>query len=96
LASVTSIANEPSRTFESRAADWSSDALTGATTNAVASPVSPPELRVTDAERPEGDVTVTVVLEPLVASGWTTGVAIVQVILVSSRTRGSSNGGGSS
>ena len=79
LESVTSIANEPTRTFESRAADWSSDALTGATTKVVASP----ELRVTDAELPEGDVTVTVVLEPLVASGWTTGVAIVKVIPVS-------------
>ena len=92
LASVTSIANEPTRTFESRAAELKTDALTGATTKVVASS----ELRVTDAERPEGDVTVTVVLEPLVASGWTTGVAIVQVIPVSSRTRGSSNGGGSS
>ena len=76
LVNVTSIANEPSRTFESRAADWSTDALAGPTTNAVASPVLPlpaaPELRVTDAERPDSDVTTTVVLEPLVASDWST------------------------
>jgi len=77
LVSVTSIANEPNRTFESCAADWSTDALAGPMTNAAASPVLPlaaaaPELRVTDAERPDSDVTTTVVLEPLVASGCIT------------------------
>jgi len=76
LVSVTSIANEPSRTFEICVAAWSTDALTGATTNAVDSAWAPapaaPELRVTDAERPDGDVTTTIVLEPLLGSGWIT------------------------
>ena len=85
LARVTSIANEPNRTFETIVADCTTDALTGPTTNAVASPVS--ELTVTDAERPEGEVTTMVVADPLVESGCITCIVIVGAKVLISRVR---------